>query len=195
MPKTPHQNAEEVLISAEDADLIELFTIRRSYNPDGTLRYVQVIGNADEVEAFAQNEKVIIGDHVAENQRAFSLPRLVMQRIFQRPLLPEELVKAKNGRIGDCRRDNLELTNRSEIAGKERDSTWANSGAKYVYPADNGRYYANVNGNYLGTFDTVEQATASVKQYFDFLTGGMSEKEAARRLKGRSRNLGKIKIG
>jgi hypothetical protein len=194
MPKKSHQSTEEVFISAEDADLIDLFLIRRSYNPDGSLRYVQVLGNATEIEAFARNEKVVVRDDMSHNQRAFSLPRLIMQRILNRPLLPEELVTMKNGKVGDCRRENLELTSRSEVAQRERSGSWSETGAKYVYPGEAGRYYANVNGSYLGIYNTVDQASAAVKQYFDFLESGMDEKEAARRVKGRSRNSGKINI-
>lgn len=188
MPKAPPPNAEEIRISAEDADLIDLFVLRRSFNKDGSIRYLQVVGFPEEVEAFARGERVpMLSGRSSCEQRSYSMPRIIMQRILKRPLLDEELVKSSNGNMGDCRRENLELTTRSEIAQRER-SSWAVTGAKYVYPADNGRFYANADSNYLGTYDTVELAAKSVESFFRLIENGMEVAEAARRIKGRSRN-------
>lgn len=194
MPKKPPANAEEVRLSADDADIVDLFIIRRSFNPDGSMRYVQVIGNADELEAFSRNLPVTLTPRNPEKQRVFALPRLIMTRMLGRPLDNNELVQPKNGKMGDCRRDNLEVTSRSALASGSRDSSWSTTGTKYVYPSERDRFYANVDGTYLGTFDTVEQAQASVKRFFELREKGMDDKEAARRLKGRARNANRVVI-
>lgn len=193
MPKKPPANAEQVRISPEDADVLDFFIVRRSYNTDGTLRYVQLIGDATEIDQFASNQPISI---TTENrkQRATSLARIIMQRKLGRPLAKEEFVTQINGQNGDVRRQNLELASRSELASVTRDHSWSSTGQKYLYADSSGRYYATKGDVYLGTYDTLEQAKAALEMFNRLIAAGMSEDEASRRIKSRSRNTGKIVI-
>jgi hypothetical protein len=194
MPKRSAVVTEQVILSPEDADAADLFLFRRSFNEDSTLRYVQVLGDEEEIDAFARNEPVVVKPGAKSKQKAYSLPRLIAQRMLGRPLMPEELIKPKNGKYGDCRRSNLELTNRSELASGEREGTWSNTGAKYIYPTEGGRFFVNYSDIYLGTYDTTTQAEEALELFKRLTADGMSDEEAARRVKSRSRNAGRISI-
>ncbi len=194
MPKRPPVDAEQVRISPEDADVLDFFIIRRSYNPDGTMRYVQLIGDAQEIEDFASGQPVTVLPRGSGKHRAASLARIIMQRVLGRPLEREEFIRPKNGLNGDLRRGNLEIATRSDLASVERDNSWSSTGQKYIYADANGRFYINKGDQYLGTYDTVEQAAVALKMFEQMVASGMSDAEAERRLKSRARNSSKITI-
>ena len=193
MPRRPPPNAEQILLSPEDADLAERFLFRRSFNKDGTLRYAQVIGVTEELTAAAEQRAVDPQKLITTEQSAMSLPRLVAQRMLGRPLKGNEVVQPKNGKSGDNRRSNLEITTRSVLSSHERAGR-AESGSKYVYATEAGRYYVNFKNTYLGTYDNIDAAEQAVTGYQALLDQGIPERQAAQKIKMRARNTPKIII-
>ena len=194
MPRTGPKNAEPILLSPEDMDIIDLFIFRRSFNEDGSLRYVQAIGDADQIDAFALNQPVVFAPREKGKQKVISLPRLIMQRAMKRPLEAGELVIPANGKNGDNRRSNLVFTNRAELASGERRGTRSSAGEKYVYKNNHGRYFANFDNTYLGTYDEPDQAASAVDEYKRLVGEGMEKDEAVARVINRSRNSRRVII-
>lgn len=194
MPRKEPENAEQILISLEDAELLDFFHFRRTFFDDGSIRYVQLIGDPVLLDAFARGEPLVMPAEKTKKARQASLARVLVQRMIGRPLMGNEKVVQKNGKRGDNRRQNLELTTSSEIAGGERIGTWSATGAKYVYKAANGKYYAQVGDNSLGTYDKVEQANDAVSMYREMVESGVPEVEAATRVLNRGRNRHRIAV-
>ena len=97
-----------------------------------------------------------------------------------RELEQEEVVRPENGLRGDCRRDNLALSSKSEAASTERPGTWSGSGVKYVYQNEYGRFFVNFKGVYLGTYGDPETAATVIDLYQEAIERGMEKKEAVR---------------
>lgn len=173
--------AEPLIISPEDGDL-QQFVFRRSYNDDGSIRYVQIIGYAEELEAAAEQRPVRLEKLNKRKQTQMSLPRLIAQRMLGRPLTDSEVVTWRNGKRGDNRRANIEVVDRSELQGAHREVKSA-TGRKYIYPTSSGRFSVNLSNKYLGVYDTVELAEQALERYFQLLNAGLSEDEAANRVK------------
>lgn len=182
--RTP-KNAEPLVVSPEDADLTEVFVFRRSYNKDGSIRYVQVVGYPIDLDAALVGPVAPrSGAREGEQQTQMSLSRLIAQRMLGRALEPSEVVTWRNGKRGDNRRANLEVILRSEVQGAHR-ITRSASGVKYVYPTETGRYAANYGNAYLGTYDTVEQAAGAVDEFIDLTGQGVPRRQAIRKVKER----------
>jgi hypothetical protein len=184
MPRPAPENAEEILVSPEDDEVFSLFSFRRSFNKDGSLRYVQVLGTKEELEAFSNFTDPDYDDEYETEPGkviAVSLPRIIACRMEGRSLEDEEVITQRNGLKGDCRRDNLEIKTKSEVASGERPHVqWADSGTKYVYSTEGGRYFVNYKGQYIGSFDTVEIAEKAIELYLKAVDEGMEEKVAAK---------------
>lgn len=183
MPRHVPENAETVLISPEDGEIIDLFIIRRSFNKDGSIRYIQLVGSEADITAFAHYQAI---DHskVSKNaQSALSLPRVIAARTLKRPLMSDEVVVQTNGKRGDCRRSNIEVVTKSDLAKGERNYTWSESGKKYVYRSASGKYFATVNDKYLGTFAKAETAHEAVEMFKGFVEQGVDMADAAKTVK------------
>jgi hypothetical protein len=184
LPRKAPTNAEQVEVSPEDLDLLEHFLVRRSYLPNGHIRYVQILGYAADIEAAAYGENPIYGASSRTSQSAYSLPRIVMRRMLGgRELETEEVVYHKNGLKGDLRRSNLELSTKSEMSRGDREGQWSKSGTKHVYPTDGSRYFVNYKGIYLGTYEDTEKAEAALELYKAAIKAGIPKKEAKKLVK------------
>jgi hypothetical protein len=184
MSRRAPQDAEQVQVSPEDRDLIENFLVRRSYLPDGHIRYVQILGYAADIEAAAQGQAPIYGAASRTSQAAYSLPRLVMRRMLGgRELETEEVIYYKNELRGDCRRENLELSTKSEKSKGDREGQWGKTGKKHIYRTDGTRYYVNYKGVYLGTYDDTAAAQGAIELYKAAIAAGIPKKEAKRLVK------------
>lgn len=177
MPRKPQPGEEQIILSPEDSDILSLFELRRSFKPDRSLRYVQVVGDDAKLSAYADglDPSAVPADGV---EHVVALPRLVMQRALGRPLDSRELVRSLNGLNGDCQRPNLTLISRSDLVSKKRTGSWSKSGEKYVYDR-NGYYAASVVGVYLGTYSTPQRAAEAVSDYHSLLDQGYGQEDAA----------------
>ncbi|HLU12191.1 MAG TPA: hypothetical protein VK003_21115 [Oceanobacillus sp.] len=194
MPRKEPENAEYVLISPEDAELLDFFSLRRTFEDDGSIQYVQVIGNPALIEAARRGENLAEALPSAGKKSVhFSLSRMIMERMIGRPLLPNERVRQINGNRGDLRRRNLEIATASELASVKR-SSWASSGVKYVYETKTGKYAAQVGDISLGTYSDKSEAAAAVEKFYKLLDAGLSKEEAKTRIVNRHRNKNRVMV-
>jgi hypothetical protein len=183
MPRKQPENAEPLILSPDDEFLLDRFVIRRSFGKDGAIRYVQAVGNAQEIEAAAYDDDIQDRDSGSRVQVAYSLPRLIARRMRGgADLEPEEVVTPRNGKRGDLRRENTEVRSRGEAASGER-PTRSSTGVKGVYWHSSGRPFVNYNGVYLGTYDTVEEAKGAIEAYDALLADGVDKVAAAKTVK------------
>lgn len=200
MPRKEPENSEYVIVSPEDAELLDFFSLRRTFEPDGSIRYVQLIGDVDLIQAALHNKDLaaeMISDAGKKGKRkkgSYSLPRMVAARMLGYPLTDSEVVVQKNDKRGDVRRTNLEITSRADLATGKRIAGWSRTGTKYVYLAVNGKYYGQVGNHSLGTYATKEEASAAVDSYLAMVESGVPADEARLRIINRSRNKGRILI-
>lgn len=182
MARTAPRNAEPIYLSKADRDVADRFVFRRSYNKDGSIRFVQAVGIREELEAAAANRPIDTAVIDSREQTQMALSRLIAQRMIGRPLEKNEVVTWRNGNRGDLRRENLEVRTRSEVARDTRPTT-SSSGVKYVYPTESGRFAAAYLNTYLGTYNDTEQAAAAVAMYLQLVDEGVSSDAAVERVK------------
>jgi hypothetical protein len=111
----------------------EYITIKLSPNGKNAGKYIAIVSEEDaDLGAMVWNVHKTRHTHYAQSKKYPSLHRMVLAKMLERELLPEEQVDHINGLGWDNRRENLRLATRSENSRNRRLSRQNTSGYKGV---------------------------------------------------------------